>query len=95
MQQCRRCGHDYPVVTAAPNVRSCKQVWLKDILSYSSCHRKARALHCQPEKRWRGISLRPGDPFVSAAVVHAAVEVESVLDGVGGDGRRLKAKNEE
>lgn len=42
-----------------------------------------------------GVSLRPGDPFISAAVVHAAVEVESVLDGVGGDGRRLRAKNEE
>lgn len=42
-----------------------------------------------------GISLRPGDPFIFAAVARAAGEVESVLDGVGGDGRRLRGKNEE
>lgn len=31
-----------------------------------------------------GISLRLGDPFIFTAVVHAAVKVESLLDGVGG-----------
>lgn len=42
-----------------------------------------------------GLSLRPGDPLISTAVVCAAAEVEAVLDGVGGGGRRLRGENEE